>query len=99
MFYVYIFLVIVGVLIVVSIPLGIIGDKIRSKNLEKVFGGRQELTNGIFTKGILNRRAFFFRHQKIREILEDVLDADLSRLLAEDDFQKLEFLLAGRFIG
>jgi hypothetical protein len=48
MFYVYIFLVIAGVLIVISIPLGIIGDKIRNKNLEKIFGGRQELNERDF---------------------------------------------------
>ena len=89
MFYVYIFLVIVGVLIVVSIPLGIIGDKIRSKNLEKVFGGRQELNERDFYERYFESQSVpFFVIKKIREILEDVLDADLSRLSAEDDFSK-----------
>lgn len=89
MFYIYIFLAIVGVLIVISIPLGIIGDKIRNKNLKKVFGGRQELNERDFYERYFESQGVpFFVVKKIREILEDVLDADLSRLSAEDDFSK-----------
>jgi acyl carrier protein len=89
MFYVYIFLVIAGVLIVISIPLGIIGDKIRNKNLEKIFGGRQELNERDFYERYFESQGVpFFIIKKIREILEEVLDADLSRLSAEDDFSK-----------
>jgi hypothetical protein len=64
MFYVYIFLVIVGVLIVVSIPLGIIGDKIRSKNLEKVFGGRQELNERDFYERYFESQGVLFSSSK-----------------------------------
>lgn len=45
--------------------------------------------NGISTSSILKPKEFrFISFSKIREILEEVLDADLSRLTAEDDFSK-----------
>ncbi len=89
MIYVYSFLFIVGFLIVISIPFAIISRKMKNKNLEKVFDGRQELNEWDFYERYFESQGVpFFIIMKIREILEDVLDADLSRLSAEDDFSK-----------
>jgi acyl carrier protein len=89
MIYVYSFLFIVGFLIVISIPFAIISRKMKNKNLEKVFDGRQELNERDFYERYFESQGVpFFIIMKIREILEDVLDADLSRLSAEDDFSK-----------
>ena len=89
MIYVYSFLAAVGFLIVISIPYAIINRKLRNKNLEKVFAQRQELNERDFYESFFDSQDVpFFIVKKIREILEDVLDADLSRLAAEDDFSK-----------
>jgi len=89
MIYVYSFLAIIGFLIVISIPLAVISRKSRNKNLEKVFGERQELSERDFYESYFDSQGVpYFIVKKVREILEDVLDADLSRLSAEDDFSK-----------
>jgi acyl carrier protein len=89
MIYVYSFLAIVGFVIVISIPFAITSRKLRNKNLEKVFSERQELNERDFYESYFESQGVpFFVVKKIREILEDVLDADLSRLSAEDDFSK-----------
>lgn len=89
MIYFYIFLSIIAGLFIISIPLGILGDRLRNKEVEKAFGGRQELDERDFYERYFESKGVpFYVVQKIREILEDVLEADLSRLSAEDDFSK-----------
>ena len=63
--------------------------------LEKARIKRKRFLRNVFSdKGIP-----FFVVQKIRQILEEVLDADLSRLSSKDDFQKFKFFLGRRFFG
>jgi acyl carrier protein len=85
----YIYLIIIAGLIAASIPVIIIGRRKQEKQIEDVFGGRQELTDRDFYERYFEAKGVpFYVVKKIREILEDVLDADLSRLSAEDDFSK-----------
>jgi len=89
MSYFYIAIAVIVGLTLISIPLGIIGDKRRNKELENVFGGRQELDEQDFYERYFESKGIpFYIVRKIREILEEVLNADLSRLSAEDDFSK-----------
>lgn len=89
MLYVYLFLDLVGILIIIGIPLTMFGDKLREKEIEAIFGGRQKLNERDFYERYFESQGVpFFITKKIRKILEDVLDADLSRLSAEDDFSK-----------
>jgi acyl carrier protein len=89
MFYVYVFLAFIAGIIILSIPLGIIGDRELKRKIEEVFGGRQSLDErDFYEKYFAAKGVPFFIVKKIREILEEVLDADLSRLSAEDDFSK-----------
>jgi acyl carrier protein len=89
MFYFYIVLAIIGVIVVIGIPLGVLGDKLRNREIEEVFGGRESLDEKDFYEKYFEERGVpFFIVKEIREILEEVLDADLSRLSAEDDFSK-----------
>jgi acyl carrier protein len=89
MFYVYIFLAFIAGIIILSIPLGIIGDRELKREIEKIFGGRQSLDErDFYEKYFAEKGVPFFVVKKIREILEEALDADLSRLAAEDDFLK-----------
>lgn len=89
MSYVYSFLFIVAFLVVTAIPIIIIANRKREKDLEKTFGERRELSARDFYEEYFESQEIpFFIVKKIREILEEVLDADLSRLSAEDDFSK-----------
>lgn len=89
MIYVLSFLAIIGFLILITIPLSIWSERQRKKKIEAVFDGRQELDEyGFYEKYFQSRGVPFFVVEKVRKILEDVLEADLSRLSAEDDFSK-----------
>lgn len=85
MFYVYISLGIITLFII----LGVTGERQRRKKIEKVFENRQELDERDFYERYFESKNIpFYVIKKIREILEEVLEADLSRLSAEDDFAK-----------
>lgn len=85
MFYVYISLGIIALFV----TLGVIGERQRRKKIEKVFENRQELDERDFYERYFESKDVpFYVIRKIREILEQVLEADLSRLSAEDDFSK-----------
>ena len=63
--------------------------KKRDKKIKEVFGGREKLNvEDFYEKYFKARGVPFYVVQKIREILERELDADLSALSAEDDFSK-----------
>lgn len=84
-----IFLIVAAGLIAASIPVIIIGRRNSKNKLEKAFIGRQELSERDFYERYFESKGVpFYVVKKIREILEEVLDADLSRLSAEDDFSK-----------
>jgi len=71
------------------IILGVTGERQRRKKIEKVFENRQELDERDFYERYFKSKNIpFYVIKKIREILEEVLEADLSRLSAEDDFAK-----------
>ncbi len=87
--FVYHFLITIGVLIVAGIPLGIISERRRKEKIEKAFDTRPKLDERDFYEQYFESQGVpFFIVKKIREILTNVLDADLSRLSAEDDFSK-----------
>ncbi len=89
MIYLLSFLFILGLFAAISIPLVIISEKRKRRELEKVFSGRQELEERDFYERYFREKEIpFYVVQKIRVILEEVLDADLSRLSAKDDFSK-----------
>jgi acyl carrier protein len=89
MVYFYSFLIIIVFFVITAIPLVIISEKRKQRKLEEVFAGRQELNEqSFYEKYFYGQGVPFFIVKKIREILEDVLGADLSRLSAGDDFSK-----------
>lgn len=89
MFYFYSFLGIVIFFVVITIPLVIIGEKRKQRKLEEIFAGRQTLDEqSFYEKYFANQGVPFFIVKKIREILEEILGADLSSLSANDDFSK-----------
>lgn len=86
-FYIY-FIVAIG-LIAASVPVVIIAKRNWKKQVEDVFGGRQELSERDFYESYFESKDIpFYIVKKFREILEEILDADLSRLSAEDDFSR-----------
>ncbi len=89
MIYFYSFVVIIVFFVIITIPFVIVSEKRKQRKLEEVFAGRQELNEQIFyERYFANQGVPFFVVRKIREILEEVLGADLSRLSADDDFSK-----------
>lgn len=85
MFYLYISIAVV----VGFILLGKIGESLRNKQLEKAFGGRQELSERDFYERYFEARGIpFYVVKELRKILEEVLETDLARLSGEDDFSK-----------
>lgn len=75
--------------IVISIPLIIFADWRRKKNLENAFGDRQHLDERDFYEKYFQEKDIpFYVVRRVRKILEDILDADFSKLSAEDDFYK-----------
>lgn len=89
MSYIYQFLIFIAALVIAGIPIYIISEKRRKRELEEVFGERQSLDEkDFYEKYFAAKGVPFFVVKKIREILEEILYADLSRLAAEDDFSK-----------
>lgn len=85
----YIYSIVIAGLLAVSIPVFIIAKQNWKKRIENVFGGRQELNERDFYERYFESKEIpFYVVKKLREILEEVLEADLSRLSAEDDFSK-----------
>jgi len=85
----YIYLIVLGGVITAGIPVIIIATQNQNKKIEEVFGNRQTLDERDFYERYFQSQGIpFYIVKKFREILEEVLDADLSRLSAEDDFSK-----------
>lgn len=87
--YLYGFLVFIAFVIIIAIPYGIIMEKRRQRKLEEVFDERQILDEREFYEKYFQEKNIpFFIIQKVRQILEEELDADLSQLSAKDDFSE-----------
>jgi acyl carrier protein len=79
--------VLIGLLVVVGIPIWIWQTRAKTKKIENVFAGRQPLDERTFYETYFeSRRVPFFVVNQVRQILEEELSADLSRLSATDDF-------------
>jgi acyl carrier protein len=79
----------IAILLIAAAPFVILIVRKFNKKNEDVFGGRQELTEREFyEKYFAEKGVPFYVVQKIRQILEEELDADFSRLSADDDFSK-----------
>lgn len=63
--------------------------EITERKIENVFGGRENLDDEEFYNKYFKAKGVpFFITQKIRKILSEEFEVDLSRLSAEDDFSK-----------
>ena len=86
---IYICLGIIIFLITVVTPFVVWEIRKRDRKIESVFAGRQELNERDFYEMYFEQKGVpFFIVQKVRQILERELAADLSRLSAADDFSK-----------
>jgi|ERR1044071_4746765 acyl carrier protein len=83
----------IAIITVIAIPLGIWQARAKRKKIEKAFANRQPLDERTFYEKYFESRGVpFFVVSRVRKILEDELDADLSRLSIKDDFsQNLSF--------
>ncbi len=83
----------IAIITVIVITLGLWQTRAKIKKIEKTFANRQPLDERAFYERYFESRGVpFFVVSKVRTILEDELDADLSRLSIEDDFsQNLSF--------
>jgi acyl carrier protein len=80
---------IIAILIVIGIPMWLWESRAKRKKIEETFAKRQPLDERTFYERYFESRGVsFFVVSKVREILEDELEADLSRLSAADDFKK-----------
>jgi len=76
-------------LIVLGIPLALWEGRAKRKKMELAFAGREPLSEDSFYERYIQSRGVPANVVvKIRRILEDELNADLSRLSAEDDFSR-----------
>jgi acyl carrier protein len=86
------FLGCLGILIVIAlaaVPFSIWESRKRNKEVNAVFAGRQELDDRDFYEKYFQAQGIpYFIVQKIRTIFAEELNADMSRLSAEDDFSK-----------
>jgi acyl carrier protein len=81
--------IITAVLAVIGIPMWIYESKAKKKKFKAAFAGREPLDEQTFYERYFQARGVPADVViKVRRILEDVLDADLSRLKAEDDLTK-----------
>jgi acyl carrier protein len=79
----------IAILAAIAIPLGLWQERTKRKKIEEAFADRQPLDERAFYERYFESRGVpFFVVSKVRKILEDELDADLSRLSVEDDFSK-----------
>lgn len=87
MYYLYGFLLLIAIIVLIAVPYSLVLEKRRKREIERIFGGRQKLDERDFYETYFRHKNVpFFVVQRIRQILEDELDADLSRLSPEDDF-------------
>jgi acyl carrier protein len=85
----YYLAIILLLLFVFAIPLSMWENRARKKKLETAFAGRASLDEQTFYERYFRSRGVPADVVvKVRRILEDELDADLSRLAAEDDFSR-----------
>jgi acyl carrier protein len=78
--------VIVAFVLAVGAPMWIYASRAKRKRFEAAFAGREPLDAQAFYERYFQSRGVPADVViKVRRILEDVLDADLSRLKAEDD--------------
>jgi len=82
-------------LVLISIPFARYEKKKKKRLYEAAFAGREPLNaQSFYERYFCDRGVPSYIVIGIRKILEDTLDADLSRLSAEDDFtQNLRFAL------
>lgn len=79
----------IGVLILIFTPYAIYVERKRKRVIENSFAGREALDEMTFYERYFQAQGVpFFIVLKVRKILEETLEADLSRLRAEDDFTK-----------
>lgn len=91
MIYVYSFLAIVGFVILVSIPVTIFSSWQRKKRIEKLFTGRQELTEFEFYEKYFKDQGIpFFVVSAVRKSLEEIVEVSLSPLKPDDRFFDLD---------
>lgn len=78
----------------VSVPLVILDERRRRRKLEEAFAGRAPLDAQTFYEKYFRERGVpAFIVIQVRDILEEVFDADLRRISAADDFSaNLNFL-------
>lgn len=81
------FAALIGILVVLGIPIWIWQSWTKKKRIENVFAGRQPLDERTLYETYFESRGVpFFVVNKVRQVLEEELGADLSRLSAQDDF-------------
>jgi acyl carrier protein len=82
-------LVLIVLISLVGIIFAIFWNRQMKKQLEKVFAGRQELSKREFHEKYFQSRGVpFFIVKKIREILEEEIGTDFSRLQPDDRFSE-----------
>jgi acyl carrier protein len=83
------FALFIVVMVVIGIPIWIWQTRAKKKKIENAFAGRLPLEERTFYETYFASRGVpFFVVKAVRQILEEELDADLSRLSAEDDFAR-----------
>jgi acyl carrier protein len=81
--------IIIAILLVIGIPMWIYESRAKRKKFEEAFAGREPLDEKTFYETYFQSRGVPADVViKVRHILEEVLDADLSRLKVEDDLTK-----------
>ncbi len=81
--------ILITVIVVIGAPIWLWQSRARKKKIEEVFGNRQALDELTFYEKYFESHGVpFFVVSRVRKILEEELHADLSCLVAEDDFKK-----------
>jgi acyl carrier protein len=82
-------LILLALLALIGIPLSLWEGRKKKRRMEKAFAGREPLGERTFYEEYFRARGVPADIVlKVRRILEDELNADLSRLAAEDDFSR-----------
>ncbi|HKZ02291.1 MAG TPA: phosphopantetheine-binding protein [Pyrinomonadaceae bacterium] len=81
--------IVVVVFTIIGIPIWFWESRKRRRKIEEAFADRQSMDERTFYERYFEARGVpFFVVSKVRKVLEDELNADLSRLAAEDDFKR-----------